>query len=387
MSVGISKIGFFAPDEYISLAELAEQRGVEPGKYLIGIGQERQAVIPLSQDVVSMAANAAKTILDDEDRSSIDMILFGTETGVDNSKSAAIYLQQLLHLNSNIRTVELKQACYGATAGLLLAKDYVTLHPDKKVLVIGADIARYGLNTAGEVTQGGGAIAMIVSANPQILAIEDQTVHLSEDIMDFWRPLDRREAIVDGKYSTEVYLRFFQTVFEEYKTKTSLKLNDFGALVFHLPFTKMGLKALKLVLNQVDEENQEKLLSEFENSRRYNRQVGNLYTGSLYLSLLSLLDNTKLSEGARIGLFSYGSGAEGEFYSGLLQKNYKNHLNIARMTEWLEQRKKISIAQYEEVFNQALPKGEEDFNIKSNVKKGQFYFAGLKDQKRIYRAK
>ena len=88
MSVGISKIGFFAPDEYISLAELAEQRGVEPGKYLIGIGQERQAVIPLSQDVVSMAANAAKTILDDEDRSSIDMILFGTETGVDNSKSA-----------------------------------------------------------------------------------------------------------------------------------------------------------------------------------------------------------------------------------------------------------------------------------------------------------
>ena len=98
--------------------------------------------------------------------------------------------------------------------GLLLAKDYVTLHPDKKVLVIRADIARYGLNTAGEVTQGGGAIAMIVSANPQILAIEDQTVHLSEDIMDFWRPLDRREAIVDGKYSTEVYLRFFQTVFE-----------------------------------------------------------------------------------------------------------------------------------------------------------------------------
>ncbi len=145
MKVGIDKIGFYAPNTYIDLIDLAKERGVDPNKFLIGIGQERQTVVPLSQDVVSMAANAATSIFSESDRDTIDMILFGTETGVDNSKSAAIYLQQLLGLRKNVRTVELKQACYGATAGVLLARDYVTVHPDRKVLVIGSDIARYAL--------------------------------------------------------------------------------------------------------------------------------------------------------------------------------------------------------------------------------------------------
>lgn len=44
------------------------------------------------------------------------------------------------------------------------------VHPDKKALVIGSDVARYGLNTPGEPTQGGGAVAMLISADPKVLA-------------------------------------------------------------------------------------------------------------------------------------------------------------------------------------------------------------------------
>ena len=59
MRIGIDKIGFYTPPMYVDMNELAEARGDEPAKYTIGIGQSQMAVTPLSQDIVSMAANAA----------------------------------------------------------------------------------------------------------------------------------------------------------------------------------------------------------------------------------------------------------------------------------------------------------------------------------------
>ncbi len=194
---------------YISMYDLANARNEDPNKYLIGIGQKNQSVIPVTQDAVTMAANAAYPIICDC-KNDIDLIIFGTESGVDNSKSAAIYLQNLLKLNSNARAFEIKQACYGATAGIQMAKDYVKAHPNSKALVVGSDVARYGLNTPGEVTQGGGAVAMIISANPSILAFNGDSSFHSEDIMDFWRPLNKTEALVDGHYSNNIYVDFFQ---------------------------------------------------------------------------------------------------------------------------------------------------------------------------------
>ena len=111
MNIGIDKISFFTPHLYLDMAELAEARDVDPNKYLIGIGQSKMAVIPPTQDVVSMAANAADKILTPEDKEQIDMILFATESGIDNSKSGAVYLQRLLGFKHQVRVVELKQAC------------------------------------------------------------------------------------------------------------------------------------------------------------------------------------------------------------------------------------------------------------------------------------
>ena len=50
---------------------------------------------------------------------------------------------------------------------------------------------------------------------------------------------------------------------------------------------------------------------------RLPAQVGNIYTGSLYLALASLLcAEVDAIEGQRIGLFSYGSGCAAEFFAG-----------------------------------------------------------------------
>ena len=252
--IGIDKMNFFTPNTYIDLVTLANKRGVDPNKFTIGIGQSKMAVPTITQDTVSMGANAAFPILDKEDLETIDLIVVGTETGIDESKSSAAFIHQLLNIHPFAKSVEVKQACYGATAGLMMAKDYIKAHPGRKALVIGSDISRYGLNTSGEVTQGAGAIALLISENPRILALDDTSVAMTESIFDFWRPNYRDTAIVDGKYSNEAYVNFFTTIWEEYKNRTNHSLSDFSAFCFHLPYSKMGRKALLPVLENESEE-------------------------------------------------------------------------------------------------------------------------------------
>ncbi|AYM03061.1 hydroxymethylglutaryl-CoA synthase [Levilactobacillus yiduensis] len=385
VTVGIDKMGFYTPDQYLDMVDLAHARGEDPNKYLIGIGQSKQAVIPPTQDVVTMAANAASQILTPTTKADINMVLFGTESGVDNSKATAVYLAHLLGLPANTRAIELKQACYGATAGLQLAADFVRVHPTAKVLVIGADIARYGLRTAGEVTQGGGAVAMLITANPRILALDAISSYHTEDVMDFWRPTYRTEALVDGKYSTNVYLDFFKTVWSDYQAQTARSIADFSAFVFHLPFTKMGRKGLRQILPEASTPQQAALTAAFEASQADNREVGNLYTGSLYLSFLSLLRHGTLTGGERLGFFSYGSGAEGEFFSGVLQPTYRSGFDEAFLAQQLADRQAVSVAEYEAIFQQQLSNDGRDTQLAVGEVTAPYYLAGRQHQQRQYR--
>ncbi|MFZ2588039.1 hydroxymethylglutaryl-CoA synthase, partial [Paucilactobacillus nenjiangensis] len=347
MQIGIDKIGFSTSSLYLDLVELAEARGVDPNKYLIGIGQAKQAVIAPTQDIVTMGASAAAQILTETEKAKITTVIVATESGIDNSKASAIYVKTLLGLDDFVRTIEFKEACYAGTAAIQAAKGLVSANPDEQVLVIAADIARYGLNTPGEVTQGGGAVAMLVKANPRILTIENPSVPITRDVMDFWRPLGATEAIVDGKYSTNVYIEMFLDAFKRYQQLTNDQLTDFTALAFHLPFTKMGKKALEALLGEDHSAIAEQLRAQLTASQQLNREVGNLYTGSLYLSLISLLANGNVKAGDKLGLFSYGSGAEGEFYPVKLQPGFENAFSSQQIEANLANRTKVSVTEYE----------------------------------------
>ncbi|SDB90343.1 hydroxymethylglutaryl-CoA synthase [Pelagirhabdus alkalitolerans] len=385
MKIGIDKIGFYAPDMYVDTEDLAHARGVEPGKFTVGIGQEKMAVAPKTQDAVTLAANAANNILTKEDIESIDYIIFATETGIDHSKAAAIYVQRLLGLNDYARSIEVKQACYSATAGVQMARGHIALNPDSKVLILASDISRYGLKTGGEITQGAGAVAMVISADPHVLAIEETSVYKTEDAMDFWRPLYSDYAYVQGKFSVDQYINFFQDLLDRYKEKTNRTFKDFSSILFHLPYTKMGLKALKSTLEHADEEDRERLLTNFDVSKRYNAIVGNIYTGSLYLSLLSLLErNTTINEGERVGLFSYGSGSVGEFLTGIVQPNYKDHLFTDQHDAMLNKRQKISVEQYEEMYEDKIPAGEGNVELDASNDPAPIRFTGIKEHMRQY---
>lgn len=381
MKIGIDEMRFATTPFYLSMTDLANARGEDPNKYLIGIGQERQAVVPPTQDIVTLGAQAASKLPIDKLKR-VKTIILATESGIDNSKASAMYVKHLLKMDDNIRVVELKEACYAATAGLQFAKGLVALEPQSYVLVIAADIARYGLRTPGEVTQGAGAVAMLVSSDPHVMTIEPGTVSYSRDLMDFWRPLYATEAMVDGKYSTNVYIDFFQHTFRDFIQQNVVALEDFAALIFHLPFTKMGKKALESLLGERDDATARRLREQLQAEQADARIVGNLYTGSLYLGLMSLVHHGQLTPGDRIGLFSYGSGAEGEFYTGIMQSDFINH--VEDLDQWLSSRKQVSVQEYEKMFNQQLGMNDQDIKFDLTTDPSRFLLAGQQNHQRQY---
>lgn len=385
MTVGIDKIAFYTPNYVLDLVELAKDRNDEPDKYTIGIGQDKQTVVPNFEDVVTMGANAASQIVTHENRDTIDTIIFATESGIDNSKSGAIYIQKLLNLSEFVRTIEIKQACYAGTFGLMQARDYVTLHPDRSVLVIASDIARYGLSTPGEVTQGAGAVAMLVSSSPKILAFNNDSVYMSRDVADFWRPIDREEAIVDGHLSTTIYKEMFLSLWHRYKEQTNNELNSFAGFAFHLPYTRMGKKALDQIMDEANPKQQIKLADNLRASQIFSRDVGNLYTGSVYLSLLSLLSHAKnLKSGDKIAIFSYGSGAEAELYSVTLQDEFLTGIPAEKTRQLLSKRKKVSVSEYEHIFSSQRFNSHEDKKTDASENATTVQFLGWQNGERIY---
>ncbi|MCD8881302.1 hydroxymethylglutaryl-CoA synthase [Mammaliicoccus sciuri] len=386
MAIGIDKLDFYIPSFYVSMDDLANARGVDPNKFKIGIGQNKMAVNPVSQDIISMGVNAAQDILSEQDKKDIDMVIVATESGIDHSKAASIEIHNQLNIQPFARCIEMKEACYSATAAIQLAKDFLSNNPSKKVLVIASDIARYGLNSGGEPTQGAGAVALLLSHNPRILELNDDSVAYTNNVYDFWRPTSEKYPVVDGALSKDAYIESFNTVWNEYAKRTGHEVNDFESFCFHVPFTKMGEKAFKTILNEnVEDSIKNRLMDAYQDSVLWNRDVGNIYTGSLYLSLISLLQNHTFQAGQEVCLFSYGSGAVAEIFSGSIVEGYDKALDKEKHLDMLASREQLSVEEYETFFNRF---DNQEFDFERELRQDPYskvYLHSIADHIRTYK--
>lgn len=383
--VGIDAIGFYSSSYYLDLKTLAEQRGIDVDKYYVGLGQYKMAVPPPGEDVVTMAANAAARILPRVNVEDIDHVLFATESGLDFSKAAGTYIHRLLGLPSRCRVVELKQACYSATAAIQLILPLLRENLQKKILVLAADIARYGLGTSGESSQGGAAVALLLTANPRILSLEPVSGFYTKDVMDFWRPYYLEEALVDGKYSCDVYLQVLLETWAQYSSLTKRQYGDFARFCYHAPVPGLVEKAHKWLAkrNNINLD-KEQIQAELTHTLHYNRNTGNSYTAALYVSLLSLLDNDPADlSGQRIGLYSYGSGCVGEYFAGQVQPGYRQQLDTDWNQTMLANRTELTYAQYEHFYTFHLPIDGSDCLLPQH-QTGRFRLTKITQHKRCY---
>lgn len=378
---GIESLSFYTSRYYLDLATLAQARGIDPDKYAVGLGQHKMSCPPPDEDVVTLAANSAKQALVGIDPQDISMLLVATESGIDQSKALGIWVHHLLNLPKNCRVVELKQACYAGCAGLQLGLAHLALRPNKKILVIATDIARYGLNSPGEPTQGCAAASFVLSNTPKLVAFEPEHGVYTSHVMDFWRPNYSDTAFVDGKFSTKIYIEALEECWNAYVAESKRSYHDHHRFCYHLPFIRMAQKAHERLakLNGAPP-----LTETVENSFAYSRQVGNSYTASLFIGLASLLEQDESDlAGKRIGFFSYGSGCVAEFFSGCVLPGYKENLNKSLHEELIETRQPLAISEYENFFRFKLPEDGSSHTIPPH-KTGGFRLTGIANHERLY---
>ena len=168
-------------------------------------------------------------------------------------------------------------------------------------------------------------------------------------------------------------------------------LKEWDHLIFHLPYAFQGRKImLDIWLNWLDKYN---LLSELENEIGHSKSmdykdwrkaasksvlyrtfveskiedgeiasgyIGNMYTASIFMSLISLLyssyEKDKNITGNNVGFLSYGSGSKSKIFEGRVADNWRSKISDLEVFKKLEERKLIDFDTYEKLHNGSLQK-------------------------------
>lgn len=428
MNAGIDDIELFIPKPYVYYMDFAAARGINPEKLEKGIGVKSMAMPDSDEDTATMAATACLKLMKKNNLSPKDIgrIDIATEGGLDESKPLTTYVIGMLEQVYGSGTfqhcmgVEYKSACVAGSRALLDSVNWISSGENKAglivrhregagtwtpsdgraAIVITSDIAKYEIGSPGEYTQGAGAVAMLVTENPRLVSLDRSVASwVMRNDYDFYRPHGRDTPVVNGKESLKSYVEQVALAFKGFRQnamqgRVIMPCNNFTGHIdyfaFHLPFPRMGEKALERIL--VDEYIEDtklgfidmpsieylergfgregairNILKMQESEDVFRRKVkpsiagcahvGNIYTGSVFLSLASLIEDGCFSgielEGKRVVFLSYGSGSSAVVYSGRIG-NVPEQIGCSGiLMTALKDRQRLTMEQYE-----ALHKGK-----------------------------
>ena len=361
-NLGIIDIQIYFPRYYISQYELEEYDKVPHGKYTIGLGQTNMSFVDDNEDINSMCLTVLDKLIKKNNISlnQISRIEVGTETIIDKSKSVKTHLMELFKdtYNNDIEGVTVLNACYGGISALLNSFNWLfsKYYDNKYAIVICGDVASYGKGPA-RPTGGCGTIGILLGKGGSLL-LENIRASFMKNSYDFYKPNPSSEyPTVDGHHSLDCYLEALYNCLNNYNKKKGIINYNNDFFCFHCPYSKLVEKAFyqlkcyeiyynytnnvtaiykyiqnleKEIMKEIIEKEgkfwkisknmQDKIKKIFYNDFKLLiepglflcKQLGNLYTGSIFGFLLSLLLNLSTKKqnllGSRIFLFSYGSG-------------------------------------------------------------------------------
>lgn len=358
-SIGIEKINIYGSSLILDQKKLAEARGVDPQKVVADFLIDTRSLNPLYEDTVTMGANAAGPMLEGEDRQAIGMLVVGTESSVDFGKPISTNIHGALGLPSNVRNFETKHACYSGVAALDTALNWIAsgLNRGRKALVISTDFSRMHLIAKEEFVLGGVAAAALVSEAPRVVEYElSKRGTWTSDVYDTFRPSARHE-VGNNEVSLYTYLDALEGSYRDYVDGNGEAVDFdsyFAHNCYHTPFPGMAFQAHRTLLNlarpRTKLEIRENFAQKVQPSLHYARRVGSTYGASNFLGICGVaMRASGAKAGDRIGFFSYGSGAIGEFYSGKLCPEARDVVARMGIDEELDARREVSVAEYETI--------------------------------------
>ena len=266
MTAGIDDISIYIPRLYLDAGDFAKARGLDPEKLERGLGIGQMAIVDTNQDPACLASNACLRVMQKNKLTpdKIGRLYVATESAFDESKAMNSYVIGMLEQVYGDGTfghcggIECKFACVSGSYALYDNTNWIRAgeSEDKYALVVVSDIAKYDLGSSGEVTQGAGAIAILLNDNPRLLSFDPKVTATSiKNEYDFYRPFGKETPIVHGQYSNLLYLIQVKNALIDYKKKVMktglIKLKDGETILdyidylnMHLPYSNMGKKAL-----------------------------------------------------------------------------------------------------------------------------------------------
>ncbi|KQT17659.1 hydroxymethylglutaryl-CoA synthase [Chryseobacterium sp. Leaf404] len=409
MSFGIEAASYYVPSLYLEVKDLAEKRGIEPAKLERGLGLHKMGFPDVHEDAATFAAEALLKLIRDNNINpkEISRIYLGTESAIDAAKPTASYVMQMVEnvlaeefgerCFKNCDVVDMTFACIGAVDALHNSLDFARVNPNKKAVVIASDYAKYELASLGEYTQGGGAVALLVSSNPDLIEIENNWGVATESVFDFFKPrrhfkkenltnapenfpekieIFTDEPVFDGQYSNQCYQDRIREAYQHYKEITGKEkpYENWKYLIFHLPYAFHGKRvfteiySLENGLSYSNSEEQKavaksedylKFISDkIEKSQRASSEIGNMYTASIFMALLSALQISFNEDedlyGKEIGFLAYGSGSKSKVFVGKVSENWKKVVSKWNLFESLKNRLAIDFETYEKLHRKQL---------------------------------
>jgi hydroxymethylglutaryl-CoA synthase len=396
---GIHDIAFKAPSLYLPIEDLAIARNIDPAKLIHGLGLKKMSVCDVDEDIITLAASSVIQLLEqnpDLKVTDIGRIYVGTESSIDGSKPIGTYVHGLVQQYfdskgkdttkiNHIDVVDMTFACIGAVDAVHNSLYYLYANPGKVAIVVAADIANYDLDSPGEYTQGAGAVAVLLSKNPSLISISDKWGVSVKNEHDFFKPIRYQKVngeileihdekpIFDGQLSNTVYQNRITEAWQHFRSNELIE--NYDQLIFHLPYAYHGRRIITPLLqqeletegtfdaicaeNDIDPKDEQvsRLFSKtpyYKNwvkttiaeGDKLSSDMGNLYTASIFLSLVSYCLSDAVQTDKELLFFAYGSGSKAKVFTGKVQPQCKEKSSCWDIARHLEGRVKITFDEY-----------------------------------------
>lgn len=391
LPVGIDDMAAYVPSLYLDISDLAEARGIQYEKLAHGLGLLKMSFPDVHEDAATMAAEAISTLMEKNglQPEQIGRIYLGTESALDGAKPTATYAVEMVQqrLGGSFRhcdVVDMTFACIAATDALQNCLDWVAGDQERMAIVVASDFAKYESDSTGEYTQGAGAIAVLVKWKPRLLVFPRQFGIAMDSVHDFYKPRRKQfteTPVFDGPYSNQCYQDRMTEALDHFRQVSGASepaLSDrWERMAFHLPYSFHAKRIFTEVFakEMVDKGVWESMLDakatsqsieykefvhkKLEKAQRASSQIGNLYTGSVLMALMSTLfydamENSKLV-GKKIGFIAYGSGSKSKVFEAIVQPTWKEVAKRFDLADLLDNRKQLDYDTYEQLHHHRRP--------------------------------
>lgn len=335
---------------------------------------------------------------------------------LDKSKSVKSVLMQLFEKSSNfnVEGVDTVNACYGGTNAVFNSINWVesSAWDGRDAVVVAGDIALYKKGNA-RPTGGAGCVAMLIGPDAPLAFEPGLRGTYITHAYDFYKPdLTSEYPVVDGQFSLRCYTEAVDACYKAYNAREEARkphmngsatangtasedndkvsLDRFDYMAFHAPTCKLVSKSYaRLLYNDYLSNPSHPLFADVApdlhdldyqasltdkavektflglTKRRFAERVqpsiqvptmcGNMYCGSVYGGLVSLLSNVapKTWQGKKIGVFSYGSGLASSMFSLMVVGDTSKMAEKLDLQSRLDARRTVAPEVYDEV-NQPL---------------------------------